>query len=73
MYAIAATPPTRYAIDATPKDAESAPDGWWSMTCAFGRQRRIPGSPAASNRLPIDAAWPRHSVPTGALMYCIVS
>ena len=43
------------------------------MTCAFGRQRRIPGSPAARSKDPIDAAWPKHNVPTGALMYCIVS
>jgi hypothetical protein len=55
------------------KDAEHAPDGWWSMTCAFGRQRRIPGSPAANSKDPMDAAWPKHSVPTGARMYCIVS
>ena len=43
------------------------------MTCAFGRQRRIPGSPAARSKDPMDAAWPKHNVPTGARMYCIVS
>ena len=34
---------------------------------------RIPGSPAASRKLPIDAAWPMHTVLTFGRMYCIVS
>ena len=34
---------------------------------------RIPGSPAASRKLPIDAAWPMQTVLIFGRMYCIVS
>ena len=33
----------------------------------------MPGSPAASRKLPIDAAWPMHTVPTLGRIYCMVS
>ena len=34
------------------------PDGWWIMIRALVSATRMPGSPAASRKLPIDAAWP---------------
>src|SRR6478736_671815 len=49
------------------------PLGWWTMIRALGSATRMPGSPAASRKLPIDAAWPTHTVRTLGLMYCMVS
>ena len=43
------------------------------MIRAFGSATRMPGSPAASRKLPIEAAWPTHTVRTLGLMYCMVS
>src|SRR3546814_4219510 len=39
--------------DAMPR---APPEGWWTMIRAFDSATRIPGSPAASRKLPIDAA-----------------
>jgi len=49
------------------------PLGWWTMIRALGNAMRMPGSPAASRKLPMLAAWPTHTVETAGLMYCIVS
>ena len=49
------------------------PDGWWTMIRLLVSAMRIPGSPAASRKLPIDAAWPMHTVPILGRIYCIVS
>jgi hypothetical protein len=49
------------------------PLGWWTMIRALGSATRMPGSPAASRKLPIEAAWPTHTVRTLGLMYCMVS
>ena len=49
------------------------PEGWWTMIRALGSAMRIPGSPAASRKLPIEAAWPMHTVETLGRMYCMVS
>jgi hypothetical protein len=38
------------------------PDGWWTMIRLLVSATRIPGSPAASRKLPIDAAWPMQTV-----------
>ena len=40
---------------------------------ALGSATRRPGAPAISRNEPIDMAVPMQSVPTGALMNCIVS
>ena len=49
------------------------PDGWWTMIRLLVSATRIPGSPAASRKLPIEAAWPMHTVPTLGRIYCMVS
>ena len=49
------------------------PEGWWTMIRALVSATRRPGSPAASRKLPIDAAWPMHTVPTRGRIYCMVS
>ena len=33
----------------------------------------MPGSPAESRKLPIEAHWPMQTVPTRGRIYCIVS
>ena len=43
------------------------------MMRALGSAMRMPGSPAASRKEPIEAAWPIHTVETRGLMYCMVS
>lgn len=43
------------------------------MMREFGRDRRLPGAPAASRKAPIDAAIPKHTVLTSQGIYCIVS
>ncbi len=49
------------------------PDGWWTMIRLLVSAMRMPGSPAQSRKLPIDAAWPMQTVLTLGRMYCIVS
>ena len=49
------------------------PEGWWIMIRALVSATRMPGSPAASRKLPIEAAWPMQTVPTRGRIYCIVS
>ncbi len=49
------------------------PDGWWIMIRLLVSATRMPGSPAASRKLPIDAAWPMHTVLILGRIYCIVS
>ncbi len=49
------------------------PDGWWIMIRLLASATRMPGSPAASRKLPIEAAWPMHTVPTLGRIYCMVS
>ena len=43
------------------------------MTEPFFNTYRCPFSPPASNRLPMEAAWPIQKVWTGDWIYCIVS
>jgi hypothetical protein len=49
------------------------PEGWWSMTMAWGSANRFPAAPPANSSDPIDAAWPMHIVCTAGRMYCMVS
>ena len=49
------------------------PEGWWIMIRALGSATRRPGSPAASRKLPIEQAWPMHTVDTRGRMYFMVS
>jgi hypothetical protein len=43
------------------------------MMRALVSATRRPGSPDASRKLPIDAAWPMQTVPTRGRIYCMVS
>ena len=45
------------------------PKGWCTMMRAFGSAIRMPGSPAAKRKLPIEAAWPMHTVETRGLIF----
>ncbi len=49
------------------------PRGWWIMTRACGRQKRLPLAPEASSTAPMLAAWPTQIVLTSGLMNCMVS
>src|SRR5260221_13936909 len=49
------------------------PEGWCTMIRELGSAMRMPGSPAASRKLPIEAAWPMQTVDTFGRIYCMVS
>ena len=49
------------------------PEGWWTMIRLLVSATRMPGSPAASRKLPIEAAWPMHTVLILGRIYCMVS
>lgn len=55
---------------ASERRTEAPPEGWCTMMRLLGRERRWPGSPAASSRLAMLAACPMQMVLMGFRRYC---